>query len=269
MSKRQLSQQQLPPDLTDLQLTELVEHDTDPNLFDHLLEDFHELMNDRQLLKSCVEKFFDNLVDEFTLGVIFETHRKYKTNSYSLEANDRTDSDRLTKHDRMKTIQKCGCPNCGHTVAPSKFGWHLAKCMGISENNRPSRASRRVVTSKDLGDNDDEYDEDWGSRKTSRKKDKNGGGKRTRAAARKKTLDSESLDSMNVNNERRYHEMTNFPYMTDHGRRSYIYDLQEHPSGSTSLTDNSISLPTTSKKRNDNQSRQKRQAGKDKRKLME
>ncbi|KAL1501146.1 hypothetical protein ABEB36_006530 [Hypothenemus hampei] len=269
MSKRQLSQQeQLPPDLTDLQLTELIEHDKDPNLFDHLLEDFHELMNDKQLLKNCVEKFFDNLVDEFTLGVIFETHRKYKTNAYCLVVNDGTDEDTLIKHEdyqQMKSVQKCGCPNCGHTVAPPKFGWHLAKCMGISDNNRPSRASRRAVTSKDIGDNDDECDEDWGSRKSSKKKDKNGG-KKTRGA-RKKTLDQESLDTINVDIEKGYDEMTNFQYMMDHGRRSYMYDLQERRSSSASPTESSISL-TPSKKRNDNQSRRKGR-GKDKRRLME
>lgn len=133
MSKRQ--NQHLPQLDGDSDLDGLVEQDTRPNLFQRLTEDFQDMMSNKQVLRSCIEKFVDNLVDEFTLGVVFDLHRKFKTNAYCMEIQDDGEEDDPNKVEvlqqaSVKNYQKFSCPNCDRTVAPLGFARHLSKCMG-------------------------------------------------------------------------------------------------------------------------------------------
>lgn len=140
MSKRQSHAPQPEPpqdrlSVSDEELDELVEEDQNPNLFEHLTEDFQEMMKNKQVLRGCVESFFDNAVDEATLGIIFDVHRKFKTKAYCLEVNQLGEEDETSKNDAfqqasVKNSQKFNCPNCERTVAPLNFARHLAKCMG-------------------------------------------------------------------------------------------------------------------------------------------
>lgn len=132
MSKRQLQQQGI---VSDLQLAELIEHDENPNLFEHLIEDFQDLMSDKQVVRNCVEKFIDNVVSELTLGIIFDVHRKCKTNAYCLDVEENgededTNKTEVFQQNSVKSNLKCICPNCERVVAPLRFARHLANCMG-------------------------------------------------------------------------------------------------------------------------------------------
>ncbi|ENN72043.1 SAGA-associated factor 11 homolog [Dendroctonus ponderosae] len=262
MAKRQShAPQEEEESLSDEELNELVEQDENPNLFEHLYEDFQEMMKNKQVLKGCVESFFDNAVDEATLGIIFDVHRKFKTNAYCLEVHQLGEEDETSKNEAfqqasVKNCQKFNCPNCERTVAPLNFARHLAKCMGIRSDSRSSRtATRRAVTIKDKEDtssygnfaSDDDDDEDWSTRKSTKKKDKNGG-KKGRGTPKKNVELQEYADATNVDIEGSYDEVTNLRYMMDNGRRSFGFDLQDSRSNSSSPTDGTGSY-TPSKKR--------------------
>ncbi|XP_066249484.1 SAGA-associated factor 11 homolog [Euwallacea similis] len=263
MSKRQTQPQREDPepsseeDSDDME----VEHDPENKLFEHLVEDFQDMMGDKEVLRTCVGKFFDNIVDEFTLGIIFDIHRKYKTNAYCLEIQDNEEKDDLEKNEALQQAsarnhQKFACPSCERTVAPLGFARHLAKCMGIRDISRSLRiASRRAVTNKDKGDtsayasapfDDDDDDEDWNSRRNNKKKDKNGS-KKNRGTPKKKT-EMEALDQLNVDIEGSYDEVTNLRYMMDQGRRSYVTDISERRSNSSSSTEGAGTSTTPKKK---------------------
>lgn len=159
-------------------------------LFNYLAKDFHDLVSNKQALRAAIDIFFNNLIDELTLGIIFDLHRKYKTNAYSLDV-DETSEDaeagdvEIFSLPNVKKNQECVCPNptCNRTVGPVRFAKHLEQCMGMGRT--PRNASRRAVcTSKDgvsYGGvtSDDDDDVDWnsgGQRK--KKKDKNGSKKK-------------------------------------------------------------------------------------------
>ncbi|XP_066147769.1 SAGA-associated factor 11 homolog isoform X2 [Euwallacea fornicatus] len=216
MSKRQAqSPQEDPAPSSSEHSSDLeIEYDPENNLFEHLVTDFQNLMGDKAVLRTCIEKFIDNMVDEFTLGIIFDIHRKYKTNAYCLEIQDNEEKDDLEKIKGLqqtsgKNHQKFTCPSCDRIVAPLGFAKHLAKCMGIRDISRSLRiASRRAVTNKDKGDtsayisvpsDDDDDDEDWNSRRNNKKKDKNGN-KKIRGPPKKKT-EVEALSQLNINIE--------------------------------------------------------------------
>ncbi|XP_066256097.1 SAGA-associated factor 11 homolog [Euwallacea similis] len=238
-----------------------IEYDPENNLFEHLVEDFQNLMGNKAILRACIEKFIDNMVDEFTLGIIFDIHRKYKTNAYCLEIRDSEGKDDLEKTKGLqqtsgKNHQRFTCPNCERIVAPLGFARHLAKCMGIKDISRSLRiASRRAVTNKDKGDtsayisipsDDDDDDEDWNSRRNNKKKDKNGN-KKIRGPPRKKT-EVEALDQLNINIKGSCGEVKNFRHIMDQGRRSYVADMSKRRSNSTSSTEGGGTSTTPKKK---------------------
>lgn len=176
----------------------------DPSrILNSLAKDFHDLVNNKQALRVAVESFYNNVVDEITLGIIFDSHRKYKTNAYDMELedsgddNDDVDVDVFAQYN-LKKAQDCICPHCDRSVAPTIFAKHLEGCMGIGRKS--SRyASRRVMTTSSDRDNssyggetpsDDDDDVWWntGDRRK-KKKDKNGMKKnRGKAETRAKAL---------------------------------------------------------------------------------
>lgn len=224
MSKRQVQQQsQQQNTLSDLQVSDLIDHDENTDLFENLSEDFQEMMSDKLVLRNCIDKFIENLIDQFTLGIIFDLHRKYKINAYCLEVEDSDDDDDDSSESdvfqqvNIKKNQDCVCPNCDRAVGASRFAPHLETCMGMGRVSRSSRnASRRVANNKDKNDtssyggipSDDDDDVDWNSseRKRNRKKDKNGG-KKNRGTP-KKNLEPEPVEPLNVDIEGDDEELT-------------------------------------------------------------
>ncbi|XP_050296452.1 SAGA-associated factor 11 homolog [Anthonomus grandis grandis] len=273
MSKRQLlQQQQQQPALNDLNLEDLVDREEDPGLFDHLEQDFKDLLSNKQVLQNSVEKFLNNLFDEITLGLIFDLHRKYKTRAYGPVTENGDDDDEhkqivFPTHNPVKNNQKCICPNCEKIVAPLRFARHLAQCMGVSDTSRPSRhATRRAATNKDKGDpsayagvpSDDDDDEDWNSRRNNKKKDKNGG-KKNRGTP-KKNAEQEVVDPINVDVEGGFDEVPNLRYMIDQDRRSYSSDLHEARSSSSSPVEG-VGCLTPPKRRDKSKKKKRKERG--------
>lgn len=50
-------------------------------------KEFHEIVSNKEVLSTATEKFLNNIIDEITLGIIFDLHRKYKTDSFSLDSD--------------------------------------------------------------------------------------------------------------------------------------------------------------------------------------
>lgn len=162
-------------------------------LFNSLAKDFHELVSNKQLLRTSVENFLNNLVDEMTLGIIFDLHRKYKTNAYDLEVDDSCEEDDSGDMDifsqyNLKKIQDCNCPNCDRAVAATRFAPHLEACMGMGRS-RSRNASRRVANNSNDRDNsyggipsDDDDDVDWNSGDRRKKKKEKNGSKKNRGS---------------------------------------------------------------------------------------
>lgn len=160
---------------------------TDKQLFNNFAKDFHELVTNKQSLRTSVEHFLNNVIDEITLGIIFDQHRKYKTNAYDLEIDENCDEgygnlDLLGQH-KLKKRLNCICPACKREHAATRFASHLRTCMGMGRQSRSCNASKRAVSSSKDRENsssygaavsDDDDDPDWGSGdQRKKKKDKN------------------------------------------------------------------------------------------------
>lgn len=159
---------------------------TDKQLFNSLAKDFHELVSNKHLLRPAIEHFLNNVIDEITLGIIFDQHRKYKTNAYDLEIDENCDGYgnlELVAQNKLKKTLNCICPACKREYAATRFANHLRSCMGMGRKSRSCNASKRVVNSSKDRENsssygaavsDDDDDPDWGSgEQRKKKKDKN------------------------------------------------------------------------------------------------
>lgn len=51
-------------------------------------KEFHEIVSDKQVLRRTLEKFLNNMIDEITLGIIFDEHRKAKINGFNTNGDD-------------------------------------------------------------------------------------------------------------------------------------------------------------------------------------
>lgn len=162
-------------------------------------KEFHEIVTNKEVLSATTEKFLNNLVDEITLGIIFDFHRKYKTDSFSLDGELSTSSgetlsnvDIFAQHKVKKNQYLCNCPNCHRVVAAGKFAPHLETCLGMRSSRRNRNRGNTATNSKEQDapthatsedDDDDNYDDvDWNPGK---KKDRR---RRERAKPKKKSL---------------------------------------------------------------------------------
>lgn len=50
--------------------------------------DFHDIVSDKQVLRRTTEKFLNNMIDQITLGIIFDEHRKAKINGFDLNGDN-------------------------------------------------------------------------------------------------------------------------------------------------------------------------------------
>ncbi|EFA07309.1 SAGA-associated factor 11 homolog [Tribolium castaneum] len=186
----------------------------DKQLLSKLAKDFHELVSNKEILRTSVESFLNNVIDELTLGIIFDLHRKYKTNAYEVDMEEEegdeedAEADVFTQQDVKKT-QDCVCPNCDRAVAATRFAPHLETCMGMGRN-RFRNATRRVASSTKERENssfsgvpsDDEDDMDWNSgNKRGKKKKRNGSKKSKSGGTPKKSCEARPSDSVEVEAE--------------------------------------------------------------------
>ncbi|KAK3913644.1 Ataxin-7-like protein 3 [Frankliniella fusca] len=135
---------------------------------------FQELMSDPEILNEAANFLVEDLIDEMTIGVVFEVHRSAKLGVLDPEADmsgediskfkivDDPGLDVFGQPPVIKKFQDCICPSCNRGLAASRFAPHLEKCMGMGRNS--SRiASRRIANnSKETSaamseDEDDEW----------------------------------------------------------------------------------------------------------------
>lgn len=67
--------------------------------------EFHEIVTDKPVLRRTLEKFLNNMIDEITLGLIFDEHRKAKINGFNLNCDDAPITPE--QHDLILVINQC------------------------------------------------------------------------------------------------------------------------------------------------------------------
>ncbi|XP_046452072.1 ataxin-7-like protein 3 [Daphnia pulex] len=187
------------------------------NVLDDPLESVQELDGDEDLtgggrllhplsesaILEASQSFYEDIVDDVILGIVFEVHRGAKLGLTALLEDGVTgdtqcdfDGDETTRSStggggeamdfdaasemlssaavNSKKPAECVCPNCQRNMAASRFAPHLEKCMGMGRNS--SRlASRRIATSAsrqaDLVSDDDCDDDDWTASGASERQD--------------------------------------------------------------------------------------------------
>lgn len=152
-------------------------------------KEFHDLVTDKENISHVTERFLNNLIDDITLGIIFDIHRKFKTNGFCLDVDDFSTSeikilnkDGFGQHKIKKSKEPpCKCPQCGRAFAAQKIAGHLAQCMGLRKgrNNYTRRASAtnnkesenpQPVNTNSADDDDDDLDWSPGMKKEKKKK---------------------------------------------------------------------------------------------------
>ncbi|KAI4469232.1 ataxin-7-like protein 3 [Holotrichia oblita] len=224
-------------------------------------KEFHEIVNNKEILKRTTEKFLNNLIDDLTLGIIFDAHRKFKTKAFNLdrdtspaEAEETPSNIDIFGQHNMKKTQECVCPNCDRAVAASRFAPHLESCMGMGRFR--SRNVRRVVNNNKDRDNssytgiasDDEDDADWNSGdKRSRKKKERNGAKKGKVCnglgTPKKNSENDCMDTVDIEGD-------------EDGDLASLRDiLQDHSNGSSPVDSTTSSNSSTTKKREKNKNK--------------
>ncbi|XP_045480132.1 SAGA-associated factor 11 homolog [Harmonia axyridis] len=199
--------------------------DMNDELFSKLSRDLHDIVSNPQLLRTSTERFFNNLVDELTLGIIFDTHRKAKTRAFDfddegdgIEIERGEDIETFSQYNIKKT-QDCVCPYCDRAVAATRFATHLERCM-VEGKNRQKNAARKAAAkqeqendyrdngmSEDYDNTDDDADWSPGDKRRKKKKEKNG---RKRAKATpKKNAENDYMDSLNLEAEADEQDLSN------------------------------------------------------------
>lgn len=155
---------------------------TDKQICNTFAKEFHDLVSNKQLLRSSLEHFLNNVIDEITLGIIFDQHRKYKTNAYDLEIDENCDEsfDGLIElgQPKLKKTLTCICPVCKRKIGTFLFAPHLRTCMGMGRKGRSCNASKRNANNTIDRDNasygaavsDNDDDPDWVSADQRKKK---------------------------------------------------------------------------------------------------
>ncbi|XP_006895729.1 PREDICTED: ataxin-7-like protein 3-like [Elephantulus edwardii] len=144
---------------------------------------------DNSKLEAIAQEIYTDLIEDSCLGFCFEVHRAVKCGYFFLddtdpesmkdfEIVDQPGLDIFGQVFNQWKSKECVCPNCSRSIAASRFGPHLEKCLGMGRNS--SRiANRRIANSNNMNkaesdqeDNDDIKDNDWsyGSEKKAKKR---------------------------------------------------------------------------------------------------
>lgn len=104
---------------------------------------FAEYMSCQENAERAANYIYDSLVEDLTMGLLFEFHHGLKTGLTDLlegepEREDpllivnTPDCDVFGLSATKKTPDcNCSCPNCERPVSATRFAPHLEKCMGI------------------------------------------------------------------------------------------------------------------------------------------
>lgn len=141
---------------------------------------FFEIMQNENNAEEAANFIYDSVLDDVTLGFIFEFHHGLKTGLTDLIEGEKEDEEPFKAVESSEcdvfgfSILKktpdsnCSCPNCERPVSATRFAPHLEKCMGMGRNS--SRiASRRIASNSREPTSyagllsDDEDDADWAS----------------------------------------------------------------------------------------------------------
>lgn len=139
---------------------------------------FFEIMQNEENAAEAANFIYENLIEDMTMGVLFEFHHGLKTGLTDLIEGEKEDEDPykivgtpecdVFGFSLMKKTPdtNCFCPNCERPVSATRFAPHLEKCMGMGRNS--SRiASRRIASNSREPTSyagllsDDEDDADW------------------------------------------------------------------------------------------------------------
>lgn len=152
--------------------------------------DFHEIVTDKATLSTVTEKFLNNIIDEITLGIIFDMHKKFKTEVFSLDCDNPTEAhpehmngDIFGQPNIKRNREGCECPICHAFVSPKLFAPHLGNCMGFKSRSSLRNSAKRTSSTEskdretpvvphnhvasdedeedDKRDGDDKRDADW------------------------------------------------------------------------------------------------------------
>ncbi|XP_013192180.1 SAGA-associated factor 11 homolog [Amyelois transitella] len=150
---------------------------------------FFEIMQNEANAEEAASFIYDNVLEDVTMGILFEFHHGLKTGLTDLIEGEKEDDDMykivnspecdVFGYSVLKKTpdSNCSCPNCDRPVSATRFAPHLEKCMGMGRNS--SRiASRRIASNSREPTSyagllsDDEDDADWagGSLQNERRK---------------------------------------------------------------------------------------------------
>lgn len=174
-------------------------------------KEFREIVANKDALLRSTEKVLENIVDDITLGIIFDVHRQYKTGAYSLIERDSMVSSYAIKEDvtphfdifgqyNQKQNHACTCPKCSRSVAAQRFAPHLAECMGSGRLRSRKGGRMNLINSSNCNGGatevqSDDDDVDWSSAEKRRKKKHRNGkqkGKRKTEGTPKKNATPDS-----------------------------------------------------------------------------
>lgn len=116
-------------------------------------------------LSSLIDFIYKNLIEDVTLGIIFQVHRASKLGYLDHIDTENTSNDNFKnenenhfeKHQQPPTKNQkfeCTCPNCDRNLVATRFAPHLEKCMGLGRNS--SRLASKKITSFSSDDSIDQ-----------------------------------------------------------------------------------------------------------------
>ncbi|XP_065166993.1 SAGA-associated factor 11 homolog [Atheta coriaria] len=185
-------------------------------------KELRELLSNKNMLQRIMHKFLDNLIDELTLGIIFEVHRAATLIGLDPEPDQSTTHIDPDSHDifgnDILVQDNCDCPKCDRVLAISRFASHLEQCMGFGRRKNPSRGTSHSIignnsnsnnssnsnkSTKDKEEDASDYGDDdfeWSSRQKTRKRKRNRS-KKGKGTPKKGSNALSDMDSVNVDVE--------------------------------------------------------------------
>ena len=111
------------------------------------------------LLQAC--HLLSELIDDVTLDVCFEVHRRAKLEPLAFVATrapQQDNSDIYGQNPDVNNIQ-FDCPHCKRLIGGAKFATHLEKCMGLARSSRTTtKKSQQSDAGKDGAEKNEIFD---------------------------------------------------------------------------------------------------------------
>lgn len=106
---------------------------------------FYEFMQNEGNADDAANYILDNLIEDVTMGFLFEFHHGMKTGLTDLLEGEKEDEEPYMIVNspecdvfgfsilKKTPDSNCSCPNCERPVSATRFAPHLEKCMGKSD----------------------------------------------------------------------------------------------------------------------------------------